>query len=75
MSENSSIEWTDATSNPVRGCSKINPACTQCYAETLAERFRGVPGHPYEQGFDLRFVPEKVAELVSAENGLLEFDE
>ena len=31
-----------------------------CYAETFAERFRGVPGHPYEQGFDLRLVPEKL---------------
>ena len=29
---------------------------------TFAERFRGVPGHPYEQGFDLRLVPEKLAE-------------
>jgi protein gp37 len=33
-----------------------------CYAETFAERFRGVPGHPFEQGFDLRLVPEKLAE-------------
>lgn len=62
MSENSSIEWTDATWNPVRGCAKISPGCKHCYAETLAERFRGVPGHPYEQGFDLRLVPEKIAE-------------
>ncbi len=51
MSENSSIEWTDATWNPVRGCTKISPGCTHCYAETFAERFRGVAGHPYEQGF------------------------
>ena len=62
MSENSSIEWTDATWNPVRGCTKISPGCQHCYAETFAERFRGVPGHPYEQGFDLRLVPEKLAE-------------
>jgi protein gp37 len=62
MSENSAIEWTDATWNPVRGCTKISPGCTNCYAETFAERFRGVPGHPYEQGFDLRLVPEKLAE-------------
>lgn len=62
MSENSSIEWTDATWNPVRGCTKISPGCTHCYAETFAERFRGVPGHPYEQGFDLRLVPEKLLE-------------
>lgn len=62
MSQNSAIEWTDATWNPVRGCTKITPGCDHCYAETFAERFRGVKGHPYEQGFDLRFVPEKLAE-------------
>jgi protein gp37 len=62
MSESSSIEWTDATWNPVRGCTKISPGCKHCYAETFAERFRGVPGHPYERGFDLRLVPEKLAE-------------
>jgi len=62
MSANSTIEWTDATWNPVRGCTKISPGCKHCYAETFAERFRGVAGHPYEQGFDLRLIPEKVAE-------------
>lgn len=62
MSQNSSIEWTDATWNPVRGCTKISPGCKHCYAETFAERFRGVVGHPYEQGFDLRLVPEKLIE-------------
>jgi protein gp37 len=60
MSTNSAIEWTDATWNPVRGCVKVSPGCANCYAETFAERFRGVPGHPYEQGFDLRLVPEKL---------------
>jgi protein gp37 len=62
MSDHSSIEWTDATWNPVRGCTKISPGCAHCYAETFAERFRGVPGHPYEQGFDLRLVPRKLAD-------------
>jgi protein gp37 len=62
VSDNSKIEWTDATWNPVRGCSKVSPGCMNCYAETFAERFRGVPGHPFEQGFDLRLVPEKLAE-------------
>jgi protein gp37 len=62
MSLNSHIEWTDATWNPVRGCTKISPGCKHCYAETFAERFRGVEGHPYEQGFDLRLVPEKLTE-------------
>lgn len=62
MGLNSHIEWTDATWNPVRGCTKISPGCKHCYAETFAERFRGVKGHPYEQGFDLRLVPEKLTE-------------
>jgi protein gp37 len=63
------IEWTRGadgtpgmTWNPVRGCTAITPGCDRCYAETFAERFRGVPGHPYEQGFDLRLVPAKLAE-------------
>ncbi len=58
MSDHSTIEWTDATWNPMRGCTKISPGCAHCYAETFAERFRGVRGHPFEQGFDLRLVPE-----------------
>jgi protein gp37 len=62
MSDHSKIEWTDATWNPLRGCTKISPGCKHCYAETFAERFRGVPGHPYEQGFDLRLIPEKLRE-------------
>ena len=67
MAGKTSIEWTqgdDGTSgaswNPVRGCTKISPGCKHCYAETFAERFRGVTGHPYEQGFDLRLVPESL---------------
>lgn len=62
MSANSTIEWTDATWNPVRGCTKISPGCKFCYAERFAERFRGVAGHPFEQGFDLRLVPEKLGD-------------
>ena len=62
MSQQSNIEWTDATWNPVRGCVKVSPGCAHCYAETFAERWRGVKGHPYEQGFDLRLMPEKLNE-------------
>lgn len=58
MGAESSIEWTDATWNPVRGCKKISPGCKHCYAETFAERWRGIPGHPYELGFDPRLVPQ-----------------
>ncbi|OFV89935.1 MAG: hypothetical protein A3G76_09375 [Acidobacteria bacterium RIFCSPLOWO2_12_FULL_65_11] len=60
MSDGSAIEWTDATWNPVRGCTKVSPGCKFCYAEAFSERFRGVPGHPFEQGFDLRLVPDKL---------------
>jgi len=62
MSAQSKIEWTDATWNPVRGCTKISPGCKNCYAKTFAERWRGIPGHPFEFGFDLRLVPEKLAD-------------
>jgi protein gp37 len=64
MSDRTKIEWTDATWNPLRGCTKISPGCLHCYAETFAERFRGVPGHPFELGFDLRLVPEKLADPI-----------
>ena len=60
MGYRSEIEWTDATWNPVRGCTKISPGCKHCYAERFAERFRGVAGHPFESGFDLRLIPEKL---------------
>lgn len=62
MADKSSIEWTDATWNPTRGCTEVAPGCAHCYAKVFAERFRGVPGHPYEQGFDPRLAPDKLAE-------------
>lgn len=62
MSDRSAIEWTNATWNPVRGGVKLSPGCKHCYAETFAERFRGVSGHPFEQGSDIRLVPEKLGE-------------
>lgn len=60
MSDNSAIEWTDATWNPVTGCTKITAGCDNCYAERFAERFRGVPDHPFENGFDLTLRPLRV---------------
>lgn len=60
MADSSSIEWTDATWNPVTGCTKITRGCDNCYAERFAERFRGVPGHPFETGFDLTLRPERI---------------
>ena len=60
MSATTEIEWTDATWNPVTGCTKITSGCDNCYAERFAERFRGVPGHPFENGFDLTLRPDRV---------------
>jgi len=65
MSDNSTIEWTDATWNPVTGCNKVSPGCKHCYAQRFSERFRDVPGHPFKQGFDLRLWPERLAMPVS----------
>ena len=60
MAQHSAIEWTDATWNPVTGCTKVGPGCDNCYAERFAERWRGIEGHPYEQGFDLRIWPSRL---------------
>src|SRR3989337_2556903 len=62
MAEQSAIEWTDATWNPVTGCTKITAGCDNCYAERFAERFRGVPGHPFQNGFDLTLRPERLSQ-------------
>src|SRR5437588_11754079 len=61
MSDKSTIEWTDATWNPVTGCTQVSPGCDHCYALTFAERFRNVPGHPYRVGFDLTLRPERLS--------------
>jgi protein gp37 len=60
MADKSAIEWTDATWNPVTGCTKISTGCDHCYAFRFSERFRGVPGHPFEAGFDLTLRPERL---------------
>ncbi|HEX4077496.1 MAG TPA: phage Gp37/Gp68 family protein [Rhizomicrobium sp.] len=60
MPTTTAIEWTDATWNPVTGCTKISAGCDNCYAERFSERFRGVPGHPFENGFDLQLRPERL---------------
>lgn len=62
MAEQSSIEWTDSTWNPVTGCSKLSAGCDHCYAERFSERFRGVKGHPFEPGFDLTLRPNRLAQ-------------
>ena len=60
MADKSAIEWTDATWNPVTGCTKVSPGCDNCYAERFSERFRDVPNHPFEKGFDLTLRPERL---------------
>jgi len=60
VADRSRIEWTEATWNPVTGCDQVSPGCGHCYAKTFAERWRGIAGHPYEQGFDLRLWPERL---------------
>jgi protein gp37 len=60
MADKSAIEWTDATWNPVTGCVEVSEGCDHCYARTFAERWRGIPGHPYEQGFDVKLWPERL---------------
>jgi protein gp37 len=62
MAEKSTIEWTDTTWNPVTGCTKISAGCDNCYAARFSERFRGVPGHPFENGFDLTVRPERLTQ-------------
>lgn len=62
VAQKSEIEWTDATWNPVTGCTKIGPGCDNCYAERFAERWRGIKGHSYEQGFDLRLWPSRLGQ-------------
>lgn len=65
MVQKTRIEWTDSTWNPVTGCTKISPGCDHCYAERIAERFRGVSGHPFAFGFDLTLRPERLRQPLS----------
>jgi protein gp37 len=60
MAEKSTIEWTNSTWNPVTGCDKVSAGCAHCYAERFAERFRGVPNHPFKQGFDLKLWEDRI---------------
>ena len=65
MADRSKIEWTEATWNPVTGCTQVSPGCAHCYAKTFAERFRGVARHPYEMGFDLTLRSERIEQPLS----------
>ncbi|HUT86126.1 MAG TPA: phage Gp37/Gp68 family protein [Elusimicrobiales bacterium] len=52
MANNSSIEWTESTWNPVTGCTKISPGCANCYAERMAKRLQAMGQSNYKHGFD-----------------------
>ncbi|GAA3554462.1 phage Gp37/Gp68 family protein [Amycolatopsis ultiminotia] len=61
MSTTTSIEWTDASWNPVTGCSEVSEGCEHCYAKTFAERWRDTSGHYFASGFDVRLRRDKLA--------------
>lgn len=58
MADNSSIEWTDATWNPITGCTKISPGCKNCYADRLAIRLKEMGNPRYQNGFSLTLHPD-----------------
>ena len=60
MAVTSSIEWTQASWNPITGCSKVSPGCKRCYAERLANRLRRMGNPRYLQGFKVALHPELV---------------
>lgn len=62
MSQNSRIEWTEATWNPTVGCTKISAGCKHCYAEAMAVRLRAMGANGYENGFRLTILPERLTE-------------
>lgn len=58
MATKSSIEWTEATWNPVTGCTKISPGCKHCYAERMANRLKAMGTPSYRNGFKLTLQPQ-----------------
>jgi protein gp37 len=60
MSEHTGIEWTDATWNPVTGCTKVSPGCKHCYAERLAARLQAMGNPRYRNGFRVTLHPDQV---------------
>ena len=58
MTDKTKIEWTDATWNPVTGCTKVSEGCDHCYAETIAQRFAGTKAYP--AGFDVTLWPGRL---------------
>src|SRR6266478_2269527 len=60
MSDKSPIAWTDATWNPVTGCTKVSPGCKHCYAERLAHRLQAMGNPRYKNGFDVTLHPDQL---------------
>ncbi|PYN74898.1 MAG: hypothetical protein DMD96_29125 [Candidatus Rokuibacteriota bacterium] len=60
MGDNSAIEWTDATWNPVTGCTKVSRGCKHCYAERLALRLRAMRNPRYRNGFAVTLHPDQL---------------
>lgn len=58
MAEHSSIEWTNATWNPVTGCTRVSPGCANCYASRMAHRLRAMGQHRYRHGFQVTLQPD-----------------
>ncbi len=56
----SSIEWTEATWNPVTGCIKVSAGCKHCYAETMAKRLQAIGMSGYENGFEVSLLPDRL---------------
>ena len=61
MADHSGIEWTDATWNPVTGCTKVSPGCKHCYAERLALRLRAMGNPRYRNGFAVTLQPDQLS--------------
>ena len=61
MGTKSTIEWTEATWNPVTGCTKISPGCKNCYAERMANRLRAMGQRNYSNAFELTLHPQMLA--------------
>ena len=62
MAQNSTIEWTESTWNPVTGCTKISPGCTNCYADRMAKRLKAMGMDRYRNGFQLTLHPEVISQ-------------
>src|SRR5262245_56285768 len=60
MAQDSAIEWTEATWNPVTGCTKVSPGCKFCYAERMATRLRAMGQARYRNGFRLTLQPDVI---------------